>query len=789
MADNTPIIVGVGQFTERLDQSDYQGYSPQELAAKAALRACEDTGAAAALLGRIDVVAAVRTVGDSVVPQVRKFVAPFGGPDNFPRAVAQRLGCNPKLAIYSPACGDEPQKLTGEFSERILSGEIQAALIVGAEAIATQRKAQAEKRTLDWSETVEGSLEDRGRGTESLKTRHMSNHQMEMPPSVYPLFDHARRNRLGQSRDSYTQQMSEVFASFSQVAADNPYAMAPKALTAEEIAVVDDSNRMIADPYTKSMVARDWVNQGAAVVLTSESVARELGIPESQWVYLHGYADVSEKAVLDREDLGASPAMKKAYAGALSAAKVDVKDIEFFDLYSCFPIAVLAACDALGISPSHPKPLTVTGGLPFFGGPGNNYSMHAIASMVEKLRANPGTYGVVGANGGYLSKHSVGVFSTKPVDNWRPCDSLPLQEAVDRLPVPAFSYDPEGWASIETYTVLYGKKGAETAVVVGRLEATGERFIAMSEAGDEETLERMVSTEPLSKRIFVRSFGIGCRFAFSRERMEQLFPRQVPAFRESYEHCIVERRGHVLEVTINNPDAHNTLNPYANDELEAVFDAYMADKDLWVAIITGAGEKAFCTGNDLKFTASGKKGWMPKTGFAGLTARANRNKPVIAAVNGFAMGGGFEIALACDMIVAAENAVFALTEVRVGLIAGAGGLQRLTRQIPRKLATEMILTGRRVSAQEASELGFVNQVVPAGQALEAARKLADTLLECSPSSIRASLEILEASEQFGSVTESVRQRYSALDKLLNSEDMMEGVTAFATKRAPQWKNR
>jgi acetyl-CoA C-acetyltransferase len=789
MADNTPIIVGVGQFTERLDQSDYQGLSPQDLAAQAARRALEDTGASAGLLALLDAVAAVRTVGDSVVPQVRKFMAPFGGPDNFPRAVAQRLGCNPALAIYSPACGDEPQKLTGEFCERILTGEIRAALVVGAEAIATQRKAQAEKRVLDWNEEVAGSLEDRGRGTESLKTRHMSNHNMEMPPSVYPLFDHARRHRLGLSREAYTQQMSELFSAFSQVAAENPYAMAPTALSVEEIAVVDERNRMIADPYTKSMVARDWVNQGAAVVLTSEGVARELGIPQDKWVYLHGYADVAEKGVLEREDLGASPAMKKAYSAALSAARVDVKDIEFFDLYSCFPIAVLAACDALGISPHHSKPLTVTGGLPFFGGPGNNYSMHAIASIVEKLRANPGTYGVVGANGGYLSKHSVGVFSTKPVENWRPCDSVPLQEAVDRLPVPAFNHEPEGWASIETYTLLYGKSGAETGVVVGRLEATGERFIAMTATGDSETLERLQSTDPLAKRIFVRSFGVGCRFAFSREHMEVLFPRVAPAFRASYEHCIVERRGHVLEVTINNPDAHNTLNPYANDELEAVFDAYMADKDLWVAIITGAGAKAFCTGNDLKFTASGKKGWMPKTGFAGLTARANRNKPVIAAVNGFAMGGGFEIALACDMIMAAENAVFALTEVRVGLIAGAGGLQRLTRQIPKKLATEMILTGRRVSAQEGCELGFVNQVVPAGEALAAARKLADTLLECSPTSIRASLEILEASEHFSSATESVRQRYDALDRLLNSEDMMEGVTAFATKRAPQWKNR
>jgi len=290
-------------------------------------------------------------------------------------------------------------------------------------------------------------------------------------------------------------------------------------------------------------------------------------------------------------------------------------------------------------------------------------------------------------------------------------------------------------------------------------------------------------------RVFVRSIGIGNRFAFSRARLDELFPRHKPAFRGHYQHCLVERRGHILEVTINRPEANNALTPMANDELEAVFDAYLADGDLWVAIITGAGKRAFCTGNDLKHTASGKPSWVPKTGFGGLTARAGRNKPVIAAVNGYAMGGGFEIALACDMIVADTSAQFALSEVRVGLIAGAGGLQRLTREIPRKLASEMILTGRRVGAEEGRQLGFVNAIADEGRALERARELAETLLECSPTSIRLSLDLLNESERFSSTVDAVRHRYAAIDRLLRSDDMAEGVKAFAEKRKPRWRNR
>jgi crotonobetainyl-CoA hydratase len=255
------------------------------------------------------------------------------------------------------------------------------------------------------------------------------------------------------------------------------------------------------------------------------------------------------------------------------------------------------------------------------------------------------------------------------------------------------------------------------------------------------------------------------------------------------EFCRVEREGRLLVVTMNRPDVMNALHPPANFELEKVFDGFVADPGLWVAIVTGAGERAFSAGNDLKFQASaGAKVEIPRSGFGGLTARFDNPKPVIAAVNGVAMGGGFEIALACDLIVAAETATFALPEPRVGLAAVAGGVHRLPRQIGLKRAMGMILTGRRVSAREGLELGFVNEVVPAPELLAAARRWAGAILECAPLSVRASKEAALAGLD-RPLDEAMSARYEGLARMVRSEDFLEGPRAFAEKRPPQWKGR
>ncbi len=259
----------------------------------------------------------------------------------------------------------------------------------------------------------------------------------------------------------------------------------------------------------------------------------------------------------------------------------------------------------------------------------------------------------------------------------------------------------------------------------------------------------------------------------------------------AYEHVTVDRDGRVLLVTINRPERMNALHPPANAELDEVFNNFSADPDLWVAIITGAGDRAFSAGNDLRWQAEGNAITVPPSGFGGLTSRWDLDKPVIAAVNGVAMGGGFEVALAADIIIAAESATFALPEPKVGLAALAGGLHRLPRAIGLSRAMAMILTARTVSAAEGKDLGFVAEVVPATDLLTRARALAAAMCELSPLSLRASKQaVLKGLEE-----DSVRAayegqgKYPAVQALFRSEDLKEGPLAFAQKRKPDWKGR
>jgi crotonobetainyl-CoA hydratase len=256
-----------------------------------------------------------------------------------------------------------------------------------------------------------------------------------------------------------------------------------------------------------------------------------------------------------------------------------------------------------------------------------------------------------------------------------------------------------------------------------------------------------------------------------------------------YQFCKVEDEGRIRIVTLNRPEVLNALHSDAHLELEQVWDEFAARDDLWVGIVTGAGDRAFSAGNDLKVQASGKRGQGARTGFAGICNRFDLDKPLIAAVNGVAMGGGFEIALACDIIIAAENAIFALPEPRVGLIAGAGGVHRLPRMIPQKQALGMILTGRRVPASEGKELGFVTEVVPQGEALVAAKRWAEMILECSPMAVRTSKQAVYRGMNEPTLRDALNARYPMQEAMMKSEDYIEGPKAFAEKRKPNWKNK
>ena len=250
-----------------------------------------------------------------------------------------------------------------------------------------------------------------------------------------------------------------------------------------------------------------------------------------------------------------------------------------------------------------------------------------------------------------------------------------------------------------------------------------------------------------------------------------------------------DRDGHVLTITLNRPERMNALHSPAHFELHEIFNEFENDPELWVGILTGAGDRAFSAGNDLRWQAEGGSREKPSSGFGGITERFERSKPMIAAVNGVAMGGGFELALACDVIIASENALFALPEPKVGLAALAGGLHRLPRMIPLKRAMGMILTARHVPAKEGYDLGFVTQLVPEGEALSAAKDFAKQIMECSPVSIRTSLDVVRRGLEFSDVKDAMTAQYDSVKALWNSEDLIEGPLAFSEKRKPNWKGK
>lgn len=496
MDDNTPIIIGVGEASERIGQPGYAALSPVGLAANAARAALDDAGSASPIAQAIELIAGIRQFEISGP----KAVAPFGCSNNFPRSVANRIGASPATAILEPVGGQGPQHLINELANRIGAGELGLALIAGAEAISTVRDIMSRGETRDWTETVEGSLEDRGYG-DPLVTAPLTDHGARTPIQLYALFENARRAKTGLNREAYRATMGELFAPFARVAAGNEHAMARTAVTAEQISTVAPDNRIVADPFPRRTIARDQANQGAAVLIASVGRARQLGVPEDRWIFLHGGADIAERTPFERRDLGAYPAAGLAVRRALEVAGRSVEEIGIFDLYSCFPIAVTSVMQELGLTLDDPRPLTVTGGLPFFGGAGNNYSMHAIAAMVRALRERPAAYGLVGANGGFLSKYSVGVYSARP-KAWSAFDSRDLQREVDAWPAPAPA--PVGALAgiVETYTIDYGRDPPQGAIV-GRTQA-GERFVAMTDPSHPDVVLQMQASDPLGAPVLCR---------------------------------------------------------------------------------------------------------------------------------------------------------------------------------------------------------------------------------------------------------------------------------------------
>lgn len=476
--ERIPVLVGVGEVVQR-DADLREALEPLALMERAARRALDDTGARAALPGRID---AVGVVGC--------FSWRYANPC---RRLAESFGIGPRLELVTGMGGESPQLLVNEVAKRIRRGELRAALLAGAEAVRTRYVAHRSQAKLPWSDDAGGPAPAVVLGTQLPGTSAIENaHGLILPLYVYPLFENALRARTGASLAGHAEWIGRILSRMTEVASENPNAWFRSKRSADEIVSVTSENRMIAFPYTKYMNAILEVDQGAALVLTSVAEARTLGVPRERWVHCAGGGDATEEPwfTSERPRLDASAALRVAVQRALSRAGTSIDAIGVLDLYSCFACAVEIACEEIGIDPLGPRPITVTGGLPYHGGPGNNYSMHAIARMAERLRSTPGARGLVTALGWYLTKHSAGVYASGEPDPAPEVAGIPDPKSE---PVP-LAQRAEGIGTLETYTVLYDRDGAPSrGIVVGRLE-DGRRFVANT-PGDRVLLEALAATE------------------------------------------------------------------------------------------------------------------------------------------------------------------------------------------------------------------------------------------------------------------------------------------------------
>lgn len=502
-----PVLVGVGQAMSQWDGQNLEtsgpagAPSPLSLMADASKAALADTGAPG-IAAAIDALAVVRIFEDSV-PGDRH---PHGHNTNLPGTLAREIAASPRHLVYESVGGQSPQALVNEFASRIHAGEFEAVLISGSEANRASKGARKHGHAINWTDSDDRAFEDRGMGP-MLLSRPEIKHGLVTPAYFYGLFENAIAAREGRGRSAHRRAMAALFQPFSAVAANNRYAQFPQEHSADFLATPSRENYEYADPYVKWFIAQDAVNQGAAAILVSSSKADALGIPEDKRIYLHGGGDAGDDHISVRPVLDRSWAMDAATSRALEQAGRTAADLQYLDIYSCFPSAVFSGCAALGIDwQADTRALTLTGGLPFFGGPGNNYSLHGISEMAAHLRADRAAYGLVLANGGWMTKESAGVYS-----GVRPATFTPAAPAAK--PVEQVTLDAEDCeATLETFTVAHGKAGPERGIIFARL-TDGRRALANN--ADAATLGVLrEDASPVGRKVAVSVDGEQGTFVF-----------------------------------------------------------------------------------------------------------------------------------------------------------------------------------------------------------------------------------------------------------------------------------
>lgn len=459
--ERTPVLVGAGQVNQR----DGCG-EPIDLIAAAA-RNAESDAAAGGLLGALD---SIRIVG--------MLSWRYRDPGLL---VAHRLGAAPRHTAYTGFGGDTPQVLVSSAARDIVAGNADVVLVGGAEAWRTRMRLRAAGKRPEWTRQAGDVMPSEWLGSDLPKAPEDELRiGLDRPAYVYPLFEQAHRVALNRTLDEQFTISSQLWARFSEVAAANPFAWSRQSYTAAEIREPSADNRWISWPYTKLMNANNMVEQGAAVLVCSVEAARRMGVPKDNWVFVHSAAQARDTyAIAERGALHRSPAIRIAGGRALELARVRASDVALVDLYSCFPCAVQIAAAELGFPLDDPtRPLTLTGGLTFAGGPWNNYATHAIATMISEIRENPGTTGLVSANGGYLTKHAFGVYSSEPPEyGFRHED---VQDEVDAVPIVEAKSSWEGYGVLESWTVVHDREGEPDIAFLAVRTPDSGRTLAMT---------------------------------------------------------------------------------------------------------------------------------------------------------------------------------------------------------------------------------------------------------------------------------------------------------------------
>jgi acetyl-CoA C-acetyltransferase len=460
----TPVMIGAGQVNQRTEDP---GTEPVDLMAQAAREAADPR-----VLEAVDSIRVVNLLSWR-----------YRDPGLL---VGQRIGTPQAATRYTGIGGNTPQSLVNQTCLDIQQGRADVVLLTGGETWRTRMRLRAKGIRPDWTRQDESVAVPPGAGTDVPMSGPAEDRiGLDRPSFVYPLFEEALRIARGESIGDHRRRIGELWAQFSAVAAANPNAWVREKLTAEQITGTGPDNRMISWPYPKLMNSNNMVDQAAALVLCSAEKADYLQIPRDQWIFPYAGTDSHDTySIADRDELHRSPAIRIGGARVLELAGIGLDDVEHVDIYSCFPSAVQVAAHELGLPAGDPaRPLTVTGGLTFAGGPWNNYVMHSIATMAGLLRDSPGSHGLITANGGYLTKHSFGVYSaTPPPGAFRWED---VQDTVDREPTRASLVEWEGDATVESWTTPYDRDGKPERAFLTARTPDDARVLAVISDADE----------------------------------------------------------------------------------------------------------------------------------------------------------------------------------------------------------------------------------------------------------------------------------------------------------------